>query len=168
MKGTTQPYAAQRHYRSRTNIPKFNRFYSSPLNDSPDSTPLKVYGLEQREPSIIEKRRSRAFQRMSFAFDDIREDFTSGQLNPRETAEKLKRRTSTITQDGSPSASMPATSVPLRSRQMSILSLDAWSSPPQRLRRRLTSLSSFPRLKLHKPRRTSISQPNLIGTSTQL
>lgn len=148
---------------------KTRRFYSSPLNDSSESTPLQVYGLEQREPSISDKPRNR-LQRVSYALDDIKEDFTV-QLNPRTTADKIKRRTSTIIQDSSPSsrADSPETNPADRSlsRPMSILSLDHWSSPPRRLSRRLTSFSSFSRRKAASRNQASISQPNLIGSSTQ-
>lgn len=148
----------------RRHRPTFRRFYSSPLNESSDSTPLQVYGLEQREPSIIEKPRNR-LQRVSYALDDIKEDFTV-QLNPRTTAEKLKRRTSIFVQD----ASRPGTPEPAErssGRPMSILSFDNWSSPPRRLSRRLSSFSSFSRRKGTARSQASISQPSLIGSSTQ-
>lgn len=174
---TPQPYGAPpRRRRNLTNTSgsKSNRFYSSPLNDSPDSTPLQVYGLERREPSISDKPRNRHLQRVSYALDDIKEDFSSGQLSPRTTADRIKRRTSVFISDGPPSSpsssprpSTPMTSEGQRSRPMSILSLDALSSPPQRLGRRLSSLSSFSRRKGAK-QEASISQPNLIGSSTQL
>ncbi|KAL5333335.1 hypothetical protein BJX70DRAFT_69740 [Aspergillus crustosus] len=58
-----------------TKLPKYPRFYSTPLNqDLPDSTPLQIYGLEEREPSINEK--PRRFVRFSRALDDIKEDFS--------------------------------------------------------------------------------------------
>ncbi|RMJ25323.1 hypothetical protein PHISP_03810 [Aspergillus sp. HF37] len=178
---TPQPYGVpprRRRNQTNTSSSKSNRFYSSPLNDSPDSTPLQVYGLEQREPSISEKPRNRHLQRVSYALGDIKEDFsTGGQLSPRTTADRIKRRTSVFISEGpasSPSPSprrrpsTPMTSEGQRSRPMSILSLDALSSPPQRLGRRLSSLSSFSRRKGSKPQEASISQPNLIGSSTQL
>ncbi|RJE21387.1 hypothetical protein PHISCL_06257 [Aspergillus sclerotialis] len=146
----------------RRRVAKFRRFYSSPLNDSSESTPLDVYGLEQREPSIMEKRRNR-LQRVSYALDDIKEDF-SVQLNPRTTAEKLKRRTSTFIQDSS-RPSTPVSSEPSRSRPMSIFSVNDWS-PPRRLSRRLSSFSSFS-MRRGSRNQASISQPNLIGSSTQ-
>ncbi|RDW67335.1 uncharacterized protein DSM5745_09201 [Aspergillus mulundensis] len=74
----------------RRELPKFPRFYSTPLNqDHPDSTPLQIYGLEEREPSIAE--RPRRFLRFSRALDDIKEDFIS-QPNPRNTAEAIRAR----------------------------------------------------------------------------
>ncbi|KAL4995647.1 hypothetical protein BDV10DRAFT_127461 [Aspergillus recurvatus] len=74
----------------RRELPKFPRFYSTPLNqDHPDSTPLNIYGLEEREPSIAE--RPRRFLRFSRALDDIKEDFIS-QPNPRNTAEAIRAR----------------------------------------------------------------------------
>lgn len=152
------------------NSAKSSRFYSSALNDSTDSTPPQVYGWEQREPSIIEKPRSRPLRRMSYALVDIKEDFFSGQLNPRATAEKLKRRTSLFIQDGPPASTpdLSRSSTQRLPRRMSILSLDTWSSPPQRLGRRLSSLTSFSRRKGPKSREASISQPNLLGSSTEL
>ncbi|KAL4990060.1 hypothetical protein BDW68DRAFT_54719 [Aspergillus falconensis] len=74
----------------RRELPKLPRFYSTPLNqDHPDSTPLNIYGLEEREPSIAE--RPRRFLRFSRALDDIKEDFIS-QPNPRNTAEAIRAR----------------------------------------------------------------------------
>lgn len=72
-----------------TTATKTRRFYSSPLNDSSPRTPLQIYGLEQREPSIVEK--PRLFRRFSHALDDIKEDLPL-QLDPRNTAQKIKKR----------------------------------------------------------------------------
>lgn len=145
---------------------KFPRFYSSPLNGASESTPLEVYGLEQREPSISDKPRNR-LARVSYALDDIKEDF-SVQLHPRTTADRLKRRTSTFIQDPSrPSTPNSSSLERSRSRPMSIFSSND-SSPPRRLSRRLSSLSSFSLKRMARgPSQASISQPNLIGSSTQ-
>lgn len=146
---------------------KYPRFYSTPLDEGPE-TPLQVYGLEQREPSIMEK--PKLLRRVSHALDDIKEDF-SLQL-PRETANKIKRR-STLLLDGNPGpARRPETSAgPPRSRPMSIISVDAWSSPQRhlsrRLSRRLSIFSSSSRKATGGSKTASISSPNLIGSSTQ-
>ncbi|RHZ45662.1 uncharacterized protein CDV56_101821 [Aspergillus thermomutatus] len=76
--------------RTRRDIPKIHRYYSTPLRaDSPDSTPLQMYGLEQREPSIYEK--PRLLRRFSHALDDIKED-VSLQLDPNNVASKIRSR----------------------------------------------------------------------------
>ncbi|KAJ5106059.1 hypothetical protein NUU61_003406 [Penicillium alfredii] len=154
-------------------MPKSPRFYSTPMDDGSESTPVQAYGLEERTPSIIEK--PKLLRRMSHALDDIKEDF-SLQIDPRSTADKLKRR-STLIFDGSafnPNAgSRPETPVtaggPPRSRPMSIMSFDAWSSPPRRLSRRLSHRLSIwsQRGKAPGSQAASISSPNLIGSSTQ-
>ncbi|KAI9934368.1 hypothetical protein ASPWEDRAFT_38072 [Aspergillus wentii DTO 134E9] len=161
------------------NPPKARRFYSSPLHEgsSDSSTPLQVYGLEQREPSIYNEK-PKLLRRFSHALDDIKEDF-SLQLDPRTTADKIKRR-STLMLDGWNAPSTPSaypgsqssfdvsSQSPERSslsRPMSILSFDNWS-PPRRLGRRLTMTFSQRRKRLNQG--ASISSPNLIGASTQI
>ncbi|KAJ5111569.1 hypothetical protein N7532_002104 [Penicillium argentinense] len=147
---------------------KYPRFYASPVDDGP-GTPVDLYGYEQREPSIMEK--PTMFRRVSHALDDIKEDF-SLQLDPaRSTANKIKRR-STLLFDGNFSSpdlhSRPETAGPHgpRSRPMSIVSVDPRSLPQRSLSRRLSRrLSIFSRSgSTSKP--TSISSPNLIGSST--
>lgn len=158
----------------RTPMPaKYPRFYSSPVDQETDSTPLQVYGLEQREPSIYAKAPPKLLRRVSHVLGDIREDLTL-QLDSRQT-EKLKRR-STMYSDG-PGFRVPPTRPeapmtshgPPRSRPMSIISFDNWSSPTrgmsQRISRRLSVFSS--RDKPSGSKGTSISSPNLIGSSTQ-
>lgn len=146
---------------------KYPRFYSSPLEEGPE-TPLQVYGLEQREPSIIEK--PKLLRRFSHALDDIKEDF-SLQI-PRDTATKIKRRSTLLLdgQLGSPSRPQTGAGAP-RSRPMSIISVEAWSSPPgrlsRRLSRRLSIFSSSSRKASSSSKTASISSPNLIGSSTQ-
>lgn len=67
--------------RRRSPMPvKYPRFYASPLDEGTDSTPLQVYGYEQREPSINGKP-PKLLRRVSHALGDIREDFTL-QLDP--------------------------------------------------------------------------------------
>lgn len=82
---------------------KCPRFYSSPLSQhsADPQTPLQAYGLEQREPSIVEVK-PRLLRRVSHVLDDIKEDF-SLQLNPQGAAEKmcLRRRESAFF-DGPP------------------------------------------------------------------
>ncbi|KAJ5481230.1 hypothetical protein N7475_000042 [Penicillium sp. IBT 31633x] len=152
---------------------KSPRFYSSPMDQETDSTPLQLYGLEQREPSIYGKP-PKLFRRVSHVLGDIREDF-SLQLEPRQPSEKLKRR-STMYSDGPGFTGPPAhPDVPMtshgppRSRPMSIISFDNWSSPTrgmsQRLSRRLSVFSS--RGKTHNTGSASISTPDLISSSTQ-
>lgn len=146
---------------------KYPRFYSSPLEEGPE-TPLQVYGLEQREPSIIEK--PKLLHRVSHALDDIKEDFSLHV--PRDTANKIKRRSTLLLdgQLGTPSRPQTAAGPP-RSRAMSIISVEAWSSPPSRLSRRLSRrlsiFSSSPRKTSGSSKTASISSPNLIGSSTQ-
>jgi hypothetical protein len=150
--------------RRRNPMPaKYPRFYASPLDEGTDSTPLQVYGYEQREPSIYGKP-PKLLRRVSHVLGDIREDFTL-QLDP------LKRR-STIFFDTpiSPaSPEVPMTSDGLRSRPMSIISYDAIAAPSRRLSQRLTRrLSVFSsRGKPTGHTGASISSPNLIGSSTQ-
>ncbi|KAJ5815828.1 hypothetical protein N7447_008061 [Penicillium robsamsonii] len=149
---------------------KYPRFYSSPVDEETESTPLQVYGLEQREPSIYDKP-PKLFRRVSHVLGDIREDFS---MDARQTTEKLKRR-STMFSDGPglsapPSRSAPMTSHgPPRSRPISIISFDNWSAPKrgmsQRISRRLSVFSL--RGKPASTKGASISSPNLIGSSTQ-
>ncbi|KAJ5561273.1 hypothetical protein N7535_004260 [Penicillium sp. DV-2018c] len=141
------------------------------MDQEPDSTPLQVYGLEQREPSIYGDKPPKLFRRVSHVLGDIREDLTL-QLETRQT---LKRR-STIYSDG-PGFSIPPSypEVPMtshgppRSRPMSIISFDNWSAPTrgmsQRISRRLSVFSS--RGKAPSSKAASISSPNLIGSSNQ-
>ncbi|KAJ5818045.1 hypothetical protein N7474_003636 [Penicillium riverlandense] len=159
--------------RRDTTAPKCRRFYSSPVDEGIDSTPLQMYGLEQRPPSFVE-RPPKLLRRVSHALDEIKEDY-SLQLDVRATADKLKRRSTLFLFDGSntaedscprPQTSMTASAAP-RSRPMSIMSFDAWSSPPRRLSRRLTRrISSWRHSKAPAPPTASISSPNLIGSST--
>ncbi|OGM41903.1 hypothetical protein ABOM_009798 [Aspergillus bombycis] len=156
---------------------KCPRYYSTPLrSDSPESTPLQMYGLEQREPSLYGDRPSTLLRRFSHALDDIKEDF-SLQLDPRNTTEKIrsKRRQSTLMLDtsapgsraGSLSGSESVAEVP-RARPMSMMSTDNSFIPPtRRLSRRLTLLG-FRKNRLRGGQAASISQPNLIGSSTQM
>ncbi|KAE8320748.1 hypothetical protein BDV39DRAFT_187233 [Aspergillus sergii] len=157
---------------------KCPRYYSTPLrSDSPESTPPQMYGLEQREPSLYGDRPSTLLRRFSHALDDIKEDF-SLQLDPRNTADKIrsKRRQSTLmmmdtsapgSRAGSLSGSESLAEAP-RARPMSIMSTDNSFSPPsRRLSRRLTLLG-FRKNRLRGAQAASISQPNLIGSSTQI
>ncbi|KAF9888131.1 hypothetical protein FE257_009267 [Aspergillus nanangensis] len=175
----------------RAEIPKAPRYYATPLkNDSPDSIPTQLYGLEEREPSICE--RPKLMHRFSHALGDIKEDF-SLQLDPRSTTEKLRssRRLSTFVVD-SPTSSSPSTSpmglprtsapdsllgvpmetVPPRSASSRSLAVSSSSSdtPVRRLTRRLSISLSFSsrRRSFRPPQNASISQPNLIGSSTQI
>lgn len=145
---------------------KYPRFYSSPLVESLQ-TPLQVYGLEQREPSIIERPRLR--HQISHALVDIKEDI-SLQI-PRETANRIKRR-STLLLDGNfgTTPRPESASGSPRSRPGSIIS-QTWSSPPRRLSRRISRrLSIFSSSRKNDPGSnvgSSISSPDLIGSSTQ-
>ncbi|KAJ5626279.1 hypothetical protein N7510_002588 [Penicillium lagena] len=158
--------------RRDTMAPKFRRFYSSPVDEGIDSTPLEMYGIEQRPPSFIE-RPSKLLRRVSHALDDIKEDY-SLQLDVRATADRLKRRSTLFMFDGSNTAedsgSRPQTSMTAgapRSRPISIISIDGWSSQPRRLSRRLTRrISSWRHSKAPAPPTASISSPSLIGSST--
>ncbi|KAL4931083.1 uncharacterized protein BDV17DRAFT_20413 [Aspergillus undulatus] len=178
--------------RRREHIPKYPRFYSTPLSqEEPDSTPLHIYGLEEREPSINE--RPRRFLRFSRALDDIKEDFTSPTTpNPRNTAEAIRaRRQSTFSSfffdnnsnptlgvsRTSTSASFSTSNFHARSNASSV------SIPPpppipsddeqpvklgRRLTRRLSRFSFSQRRASYRAGNASISQPNLIGSSNQL
>ena len=151
--------------RQQSRMPiKYRRFYSSPLDESSDSTPLQLYGLEQREPSIMEK--PRLLHRVSNALDDIKEDF-SLQIDPRSSANKIKRRSTFFDGTVGPH-SRPETADGsfTRSPPRSIVSMDAYSLPQRRLTRRLSRhFSVFSRHKSMSSA-TTISPPNLIGSST--
>ncbi|KKK18583.1 hypothetical protein P175DRAFT_0500424 [Aspergillus ochraceoroseus IBT 24754] len=181
----------------RREPPKYPRYYATPLKeDIPDSTPLQLYGLEPREPSIAEKRGR--FQRFSRALDDIREDITL-QLEPQALADraKVRRRMSTFLPETSSTPSLPSArpgssasfsgsmfaSSPSGldspseedhpasgSRPLSmIFSPDAWTPPVRRLSRRLSVLSfSQKRHRYRGGGAPSISQPNLISSSTPI
>ncbi|CAG7989115.1 unnamed protein product [Penicillium salamii] len=140
---------------------KYPRFYSSPVDEDTNSTPLQVYGLEQREPSIYCKP-PKLLRRVSHALGDIREDLSLD-------TEKLKRRSTVFFEPVSPRDAPPATSDGPRSRPMSIISFDNWSGPTrgmsQRISRRLSVFSS--RGKPVSSKGGCISSPNLIGSSTQ-
>ncbi|KAJ6114487.1 hypothetical protein N7486_000265 [Penicillium sp. IBT 16267x] len=147
---------------------KYRRFYSSPMDDSGDatSTPIQLYGLEQRPLSIIEK--PKLFRRVSHALDDIKEDLAYQLADPTSAAAKLRRR-STFLLDGSLGTTPPRPETadcygPPSSRRMSIMS----TSAPQRglsgrLSRRLSIFGG--RNGAERPSTASISTPNLIGSS---
>ena len=156
---------------------KTPRFYSTPLDkDAPDSTPLQRYGLEEREPSICE--RPKLLHRFSHALDDIKEDFTL----PAERLRASRRLSTLILPDAaalqqpprtSPSASTTSLPVPMERappRTSSSRSFLAVEAPARRLSRRLSSSLSFSAKKkfFRESRGASISQPNLIGSSTQM
>ncbi|KAL4891967.1 hypothetical protein BDV59DRAFT_181353 [Aspergillus ambiguus] len=160
---------------------KTPRFYSTPLDkDSPDSTPLQRYGLEEREPSIME--RPKLLHRVSHALDDIKEDFSL----PAERLRASRRLSTLILTDSngnssplqpprsSPNASSSSLPVPMERappRSMSSRTLLAIDAPARRLSRRLSSSLSFSSSKkkaFRDSRGASISQPNLIGASTQI
>ncbi|EAW09907.1 uncharacterized protein ACLA_041250 [Aspergillus clavatus NRRL 1] len=166
--------------RRRRPISPVRRYYSTPLReDSPDSTPLHLYGLEQREPSIAEK--PRLLHRFSYALDDIKEDFTL-QLDPKShMANKIRsRRQSMLMAEASPrgstSSGIPpvAEKAPLavsgapRLRPLSILSFDSWSPPTRMLSRRLSTFEFSKRKRNGPGPLASISQPNLIGSSADI
>ena len=162
------------------------------MTDSSNRTPLQAYGLEQREPSIVEDRErdrsTKLLRRVSHALDDIKED-VSLQLDSRGTADRMRvrRRESAFFSGGGggggeddnkpqPPSSMPSPLGALRtgrpdtaaSRPLSLFSLDLGRvQGGRRLSRRLSMLGSN---LSHKRKRfgESISQPNLIGSSTQM
>lgn len=163
---------------------KSRRFYSSPLcdDDSPNpKTPLQAYGLEQREPSIAEK--PKLLRRVSNALDDIKEDF-SLQLDPKGTAEKIRsrRRGSAFYEAPptmAPTGPRPETAMAVErspmARPLSIFSMstehggagNGSQSHSRRLSRRL-SLFGGGFSQRRKRVGESISQPNLIGSSTHM
>lgn len=153
------------HHKRRTPTPiKHPRFYSSPLDDTL-STPLQLYGHEQREPSIYEK--PKLLRRVSHALDDIKEDISLNLDPARSTATKIKRRSTLLFDGGFGAAPRPETADGSMSRSMSIMDV---SAPQRGLSRRLSrSLSIFStRRKGATVSKTgSISSPNLIGSSTQ-
>lgn len=163
------------------------------MNDTSSRTPLQEYGLEQREPSIVEDRErdrsTKLLRRVSHALDDIKED-VSLQLDSRGTADRMRvrRRESAFFTGGGgggggeddnkpqPPSSMPSPLGALRtgrpdtaaSRPLSLFSLDLGRvQGGRRLSRRLSMLGSN---LSHKRKRfgESISQPNLIGSSTPM
>lgn len=145
---------------------KYPRFYATPIDDDGPSTPLEVYGFEQREPSIMEK--PGMFRRVSYALDDIKEDFSLNLDPTRSTANKIKRRSTlrlnaSFNQDQRESATS-AHPQPPRSRPMSIMSVDPRPAPQRSLSRRLSRRLSF---FSSKGSPASISSPDLIGSSTQ-
>ncbi|KAJ5347384.1 hypothetical protein N7541_001704 [Penicillium brevicompactum] len=159
---SSEPRSPHQQPTRRSPMPiKYPRFYSSPVDEDTNSTPLQMYGLEQREPSIYGKP-PKLLRRVSHALGDIREDLSLD-------TEKLKRR-STILFDPISPREIPVTSHgPPRSRPMSIISFDNWSGPTrgmsQRISRRLSVFSS--RGKPTSSKGASISSPNLIGSSTE-
>lgn len=134
------------------------RFYSSPVDDKIESTPLELYGLEQREPSIYGEAPN-ILRRFSDALGDLREDISLD-------TQKLKRR-STMFFDASALPAPPTTFDGSRSRPTSIMSSDNWTEQTKgmgrRISRRLSVFSS--RSKSTSPQ-AKISSPNLIGSST--
>lgn len=155
---------ASQHQRRTPMAIKYPRFYSSPLDDTL-STPLQLYGHEQREPSIYEK--PKLLRRVSHALDDIKEDFSLNLDPARSTANKIKRR-STLLFDGSFGAGpRPETADGSLPSSMSIMSV---SAPQRGLSRRLSrrlSIFSTRRKGATVSKVASISSPNLIGSSTQ-
>lgn len=153
-------------------------------------TPLQEYGLEQREPSIFEDRDkdkpAKLLRRVSHALDDIKEDFSLQLDSSRGNAAdrmRLRRRESAFFSGGGggggdgkpPPSSMPSPLGALRngrpetaaSRPLSIFSLDLGMHGGRRLSRRLSMFGS----NLSQRRKQygeSISQPNLIGSSTHM
>ncbi|KAI9040710.1 uncharacterized protein KD926_007791 [Aspergillus affinis] len=166
----------------KVRVPRLPRYYATPLKENtPNSTPLQLYGLEEREPSIAEK--PKLLRRMSYALDDIKEDF-SLQLEPREKL-KSRHRQSTFMLDTSVGGSSgpgssagsslsggesPMTMESPRPRPMSTFTVDNWTPPPsQSLTRRLSTRLGLSQKKRFRPGQgASISQPNLIGSSMQM
>ncbi|CAI7678850.1 unnamed protein product, partial [Penicillium manginii] len=151
---------------------KYPRFYATPIDiDDGPSTPVEVYGFEQREPSIMEK--PGMLRRVSYALDDIKEDFSLNLDPARSTANKIKRRSTlrfdaNFNPDQRPATGTQAHPRPPRSRPVSIMSVDPRPAPPQRsLSRRLSRKLSFFSSKGSYGKNASISSPNLIGSSTQ-
>ncbi|KAJ5639207.1 uncharacterized protein N7484_007069 [Penicillium longicatenatum] len=158
-----QPTSTVSLPQARRAMPKYRRFYSSPMDEG-DSTPIQLYGLERRPNSIIEK--PKLLRRVSHALDDIKEDFAYQLADPSSTAAKLKRR-STFLLDGSLGTTSPRPETAdchgPSSRRMSVLS----AAPQRGLSRRLSRrLSIFGGRKVgERPSTASISTPNLIGSS---
>ncbi|RAL09037.1 uncharacterized protein BO97DRAFT_187394 [Aspergillus homomorphus CBS 101889] len=158
---------------------KIPRYYSTPVReDIPESTPLQMYGLEQRAPSICEK--PKLLRRFSHALDDIVED-----ISLQSSSEKLlsRRRQSffgideeavmsstSITSPTMDYYPVPAHPQPPKARPMSVFSTAEAAPSPGPVRRLSRRLSvSFSRKKKFRPgQAASISQPNLIGASTQI
>ncbi|KAJ5930086.1 hypothetical protein N7466_005579 [Penicillium verhagenii] len=147
----------------RAQMPKYRRFYASPMDEAGDSNPIELYGLEQRPLSFIEK--PKLLRRVSHALDDIKEDLAYQLGDPSSTAAKLKRR-STFLLDGSLGTNVPRPETatyhgPPPSRPMSIMS--GQGGLGRRLSRRLSIFGG--RAKGAERPHTSISTPNLIGSS---
>ncbi|KAL2818875.1 hypothetical protein BJX63DRAFT_428950 [Aspergillus granulosus] len=184
--------------RRRVELPKYPRFYSTPLNqDLPDSTPLQIYGLEEREPSIAEK--PRRFVRFSRALDDIKEDFTQPQTRGGADAIRARRQSTFSSFFFDNNSSMPtlnesasvnsagasgsgfsrassvsgghgsgATSPDFERPPVPPIPEDVPMKPLRRLSRRLSTLSFSQRKARYRGGNASISQPNLIGSSNQI
>ncbi|KAL3466253.1 hypothetical protein BJX64DRAFT_25022 [Aspergillus heterothallicus] len=178
--------------RRRVEIPKYPRFYSTPLNQEiPDSTPLQIYGLEEREPSIAEK--PRRFVRFSRALDDIKEDFSQPQARGGADAIRARRQSTfssfffdngsmpTLNETASMHSGVASGSGFSRASSVSGANSPEFEKPPvppipedvpmkplRRLSRRLSTLSFSQRKGRYRGGNASISQPNLIGSSNQI
>lgn len=62
-----------------------SRFYSSPMNETTNLNPVELYGLEMREPSVIEK--PKLLHRITDALNDAKKDL-SLRFNPDLDADK--------------------------------------------------------------------------------
>ena len=176
---------------------KHRRYYSSPVNNECQSTPVELYGLETRQPSIVE--RPKLLNRFSSALDDIKEDIPL-QLDPRNTAQKIRRRTSSMLvldsstvgsgggreSDAADRGSMmpgahstgPSPAPPSRTATVNNVDINGGStrshrkeslSAREKFGRRLSilSLGSVRRKGSRSHGLASISQPDLLGSSNE-
>ncbi|KAJ9295591.1 hypothetical protein DTO271G3_6047 [Paecilomyces variotii] len=128
-------------------IPSPSRYYSTPLNaDIPDSTPLKVYGLKQRPPSVIDQKPPKLFSRLSmYAFEEGSQEKLP---LPRIPGSPVKKAASVMERQATPTEPSPSRSL---ARRPSVLSFDMLSSShgsqdssaPPPLRRIQSRLSTF-------------------------
>ncbi|KAL1853482.1 hypothetical protein Plec18167_006299 [Paecilomyces lecythidis] len=124
-----------------------SRYYSTPLNaDVPDSTPLKIYGLKQRPPSVVDPKPPKLLSRLSmYAFEEGSQEKLP---LPRVPGSPIKKAASVMERQATPTEPSP----PSRSltRRPSVLSFDMLSSSngsqesvPPPLRRIQSRLSVF-------------------------
>lgn len=159
-----------------SNLPSMSkppsRFYSSPMNEGTSLNPVELYGLEMREPSIIEK--PKLLQRVTDALIDAREDFSMHfnlDLDANKTIQChcLTFRARNFHHLPSCQKTSMMSRWSPRSQTVPIDSFDAYLSPTlhQRLGRKMTWWSSF----FAKSRKNSVfkgvipSSPDVISTS---
>ncbi|KAL2222667.1 hypothetical protein M432DRAFT_13628 [Thermoascus aurantiacus ATCC 26904] len=122
------------HKNTFTAPKRISRFYSTPLNPNcPDSTPVRLYGCERREPSVI-KVKTGFLNRLTSALEEIKEDLSSRAWKSKRVT-VTSSSTSDLTESRTPSE--PSTR-PLS--MASMLSLDMLFAPARKPNRRFSTL----------------------------